>query len=192
MFATRPSTTPDPTLDPREELVALSAEFLASIQNLTANSETEAWLNANHGPGTPIYDRLADLVKQGVAEGWAASLEVEGPRYRRSRIHAPDARLQHFSITAVYMDSTDNTQGNPEGSLRGQYHAHPYGEFNMVVPLSAQAAIAGPNGWCHAGWTAPPPGSYHYPEVKGGALIALFFLPAGRISYDIEAPALAA
>ena len=110
---------------PRDELIALSAEFLASIQNLTANSESEAWLNANHGPGTPVYDRLAELVKLGVAEGWAANIEVDGSRYRRSRIHAPDAKLQHFSITTVYMDSTGNEQGNPEGSLRGQYHTHP-------------------------------------------------------------------
>ncbi|MBB3595158.1 hypothetical protein FHX08_005568 [Rhizobium sp. BK529] len=41
------------------------------------------------------------------------------------------------------------------------------------------------------GWTAPDSGSKHYPEVKGGALIALFYLPAGRISYDFEPPAAA-
>jgi hypothetical protein len=39
-----------------------------------------------------------------------------------------------------------------------------------------------------AGWTAPAPGSHHYPEVPGGALVALFYLPAGRISYDIRPP----
>jgi Domain of unknown function (DUF4863) len=44
-------------------------------------------------------------------------------------------------------------------------------------------------GWQGPGWTAPGPGSRHYPEVKGGALIALFYLPAGRISYDFKAPA---
>ena len=32
--------------------------------------------------------------------------------------------------------------------------------------------------------TSPAPGTHHYPEVQGGALVALFFLPAGRISYD--------
>ena len=42
--------------------------------------------------------------------------------------------------------------------------------------------------WQGAGWTAPDPGSRHYPEVKGGALIALFYLPAGRISDDFKAP----
>jgi len=43
----------------------------------------------------------------------------------------------------------------------------------------------GLQGWQGAGWTAPDPGSAHYPEVKGGRLIALFYLPAGRISYDV-------
>ena len=30
------------------------------------------------------------------------------------------------------------------------------------------------------GWTSPGPGTHHYPLVRGGALVALFFLPAGR------------
>jgi hypothetical protein len=34
----------------------------------------------------------------------------------------------------------------------------------------------------------PAPGSHHFPEAKGGAVIALFFLPAGRIAYDIKPP----
>ena len=76
-----------------------------------------------------------------------------------------------------------NLRLHPDGRYRGQYHAHPYGEFNMVVPLGPDAALNGPNGWCHAGWTAPAPGSHHYPEARGGAVIALFFLPAGRIAY---------
>jgi hypothetical protein len=174
--------------DARDQLIATSVPLLHEIRNMTANADTERWLNSEHGPGTQIYDQLAALIKRGVAEGWAANIEVDGPKYRRSRIHEPDASTGYFSITAVYMDSSGNTQNNPEGSLRGQYHSHPYGEFNMVVPLTPQAAIAGPTGWCHEGWTAPPPGSHHYPEVKSGALIALFFLPAGRISYDILPP----
>ena len=38
------------------------------------------------------------------------------------------------------------------------------------------------NGWYGAGWTAPEPGSRYFPEVRGGALIDLFYLPAGRIA----------
>jgi len=72
--------------------------------------------------------------------------------------------------------------------IRGQYHGHPYGELNMVVPIDKGAEIRGLWGWQGPGWTAPDPGSRHYPEVRGGALIAMFFLPAGRISYEFEPP----
>jgi hypothetical protein len=170
----------------REALVAHSIAFLQTVRDMTAGSETERWLNDNHGPRSPLYRVLARLVKNGVRDGWAANIEVDGPAYRRSRIAEPSERTLQFSITAVYMDSTGNLQGHPGQVFRGQYHAHPYGEFNMVVPLNPGAALNGPNGWCEAGWTAPGPGSHHYPEVKGGAVIALFFLPAGRISYHPE------
>ena len=73
-------------------------------------------------------------------------------------------------------------------SFRAGYHLHPYGEFNLVVPLNEGAALAGPNGWCYGGWTAPAPGSHHFPEVKGGAVISLTFLPAGRIAFDVKPP----
>jgi hypothetical protein len=175
-------------MNPSDELVRRSVAFLKEIQDLTPGTEVEQWLNREHGPGSALYEQLSSLIKAGVNEGWAASTEVRGPRYRRSRICEPSAETLSFSITAVYMDSAGNSQGNPEGSLRGDYHLHPYGEFNLVVPLNEGAALAGPNGWCYGGWTAPAPGSHHYPEVKGGAVIALFFLPAGRISYNIKAP----
>ena len=169
--------------DDREALIQRSIPFLEEVKDMTAGAEVERWLNETHGPGSALYETLADLVKKGIRDGWAANVELDGPVYRRSRIAEPSERTHHFSITAVYMDSSGNQQGNPENSYRGQYHAHPYGEFNMVVPLGVGAALAGPNGWCEGGWTAPGPGSHHYPEAKGGAVIALFFLPAGRIAY---------
>lgn len=97
---------------------------------------------------------------------------------------SPIAQTLYFSVTAVLLDSTDNVQANPEGSFRAGYHAHPYGEFNLVIPLDEGAALAGPNGWCHGGWTTPAPGSGHFPEAKGGAVPSLTFLPAGRITFD--------
>ena len=167
----------------RKALIECSIALLEQVKDLTAGTDVELWLNREHGPDSETYRTLARLVTQGVKDGWAASVELDGPVYRRSRIAEPAECTHHFSITAVYMDSTGNHQGNPGNTYRGQYHAHPYGEFNMVVPLNPGAALNGPNGWCEAGWTAPAPGSHHYPEVRGGAVIALFFLPAGRISY---------
>lgn len=172
----------------RDALVQRGIAFLHEIQHMTAGTDVEQWLNRERGPGSELYEELSRLVKLGIEEGWAANVEVTGPLYRRSRICEPSAETLHFSITAVYMDSTGNTQGHVDGRFRGAYHAHPDGEFNMVVPINQGAALAGPNGWCYGGWTAPPPGSHHYPEAKGGAVIALFFLPGGRISYDIKPP----
>lgn len=164
-----------------QDLIDRSIPLLEQVKNRTAGGELEDWLNENHGPGTPVYDDLARMITEGVRDGWAANIEIDGPKYRRGRIAQPADLLNYFSVTAVYMDSVE--------PYRGQYHQHPYGEVNLVVPLDPGALLAGPRGWRGAGWTAPGPGSHHYPEVKGGALIALFFLPAGRISYDITPPA---
>ena len=167
-------------MDKRQTLIDKSIEFLGMFQNATPGPGLEKLLNEQHGPGTETYETLASLARDGVAEGWAASDEVQGRTYRRSRLVDPCAETFNFSITLVYMES--------DAVFRGDYHAHPYGEINLVIPLTPGAAIAGRNGWCDGGWTAPSPGSHHYPEVKGGAAIALFYLPAGRISYDISAP----
>jgi hypothetical protein len=172
----------------RDELIQRSIPFLHEIKDLTAGTDVEHWLNQERGPGSEFYEELSRLVKLGLEEGWAANVEISGPNYRRSRICEPSAETLYFSITTVYMNSEGNTQGHPDGRFRGDYHSHPYGEFNMVVPMNPGAALAGPNGWCFGGWTAPPPGSHHHPEAKDGGVIALFFLPSGRISYDIEAP----
>ena len=174
-------------MEKREELIEVCIEFLSLIKDKTAGPCIEQWLNDNYGPESEMYQRIANLVIEGVAHGWAASTEISGPHYRRSRLCEPTTETFYFSITAVYMDSKGHELDNAQRTFRGDYHCHPYGELNMVIPLDKGAVLAGPRGWQGAGWTAPAPGSHHYPEVKNGALIAFFFLPAGRISYDVQA-----
>lgn len=171
-------------MDSKEALIERSIPFLTEVRNKTAGTELDHWLNEVHGSESSTYRDLAALITAGVRDGWAADTEVDGPNYRRSRLLEPSARTHYFSITAVYMNSVER--------MRGEYHQHPYGELNLVVPLDPGAVLAGPLGWQGAGWTSPGPGSHHYPEVKGGAVIALFYLPAGRISYDIVPGAAAA
>ncbi|MFO3707300.1 DUF4863 family protein [Xanthomonas codiaei] len=183
----------DPMQDHREALIQRSIELLDAIKERTAGTQVERWLNRTYGPDSALFQALAELVTHGVRAGWAANEELDGAVYRRSRIAAPSERTHYFSITAVYMDS-GSAQNTPDHTYRGQYHTHTYGEFNMVVPLDPGAALMGPDGWCEAGWTAPAPGSHHYPEARGGRVIALFYLPAGRIVYgpppdeEAEAP----
>jgi hypothetical protein len=180
------SNTPSPSA--KDELVARLIPLLQEVKDMTAGTEVEQWLNATYGVESDLYKDLSRLITQGVKDGWAADVEIAGPRYRRAQLAAPSAETFFFSMTGVLLDSTDSSQGNPEGSFRAGYHSHPYGEFNLVVPITAGAALAGPNGWCHGGWTTPAPGSHHYPEVKDGAVFSLTFLPAGRIAFDVKPP----
>jgi hypothetical protein len=173
-------------MDSRQALIDRSIPFLHEVRDRTPGAAMERWLNGKYGPDSALHRDLSRLIKLGVEEGWAANEEIAGPNYRRSRILAPGPETFYFSITAVYMNSKDE-RVFADGEipvLRGDYHGHPYGELNVVVPIDAGAQLMGPEGWRGAGWTAPEPGSQHFPEVRGGALIALFYLPAGRIAYD--------
>jgi hypothetical protein len=181
----------DQPIGSRDDLIQISIGFLREVKDMTPGAEMEKWLNEKYGEESQLYRDLTRLIRAGVAEGWAANLEVNGPNYRRSRILEAAPETFQFSITAVYMNSNEaKTFKDEDGNdvLRGDYHGHPYGEINLVVPLDKGAQLKGLQGWQGAGWTAPDPGSRHYPEVRGGAVIALFYLPAGRISYDFPAP----
>ncbi|RHZ48501.1 DUF4863 family protein [Aspergillus thermomutatus] len=161
----------------QQKLIDRAREFFAEVEDLTPGRELELQLNATHGPGTPYYEDFSTLVRNALLnnEGWVATDEVSGPHYRRSRVADPSAETRYFSITTVYMESQEE--------FKGQYHLHPYGEINCVVQIDETAELKGMSGWQGAGWTSPGPGTHHYPEVRGGRLVALFFLPAGRISY---------
>lgn len=131
----------------------------------------ESYLNTRYTPRNYYYDRFASLIRQGIEsdEGWVAVNELDGPRYR---LGAPSIETRFFSITTVYMNSQEE--------YCGQYHQHPYGEINCVIQLDPGVELRGMSGWQGAGWTPPGPGTHHYPQVRNGAMVALFFLPAGE------------
>lgn len=164
-------------------LTRTSLFFFFPPAHSTPGTALEKHLNAHYGPGNKYYDTFARLLRAGLDEGWVANVPIEGTRYRRSRVSAPTEATRFCSVTTVYMATLAG-----EADFKGQYHAHPYGEINCVVPLDegGQAELRGLNGWQGAGWTSPFPGSHHYPQVRNGALVALFFLPAGRIAYDAK------
>ena len=65
----------------------------------------EARLNREYGPGNRLYEDMCRYVREGIKEGWAADVELDGPKYRRSKICLPSPENRFFSITTVYMDS---------------------------------------------------------------------------------------
>lgn len=74
---------------------------------------------------------------------------MEGQNYRRSRILETTPETFQFSITTVYMNGADprRLKDDDHDALRGQYHGHPYGELNLVVPLNKGAELKGLQGW---------------------------------------------
>jgi hypothetical protein len=166
-------------MDHSAELIDLSTAFLDEVMNQTPGKELELWLNETHGAASGLYQRLSAVVTAGAGDGWTTQAESTDRGYVRNRILEPVERTHYFSITVIYLDSV--------APMREAYHVHPYGEINLVVPLEPRAVLAGPLGWRGAGWTASAPGSGHHPASRG-PVIAVAYLPAGRIAYDVEPP----
>jgi hypothetical protein len=137
-----------------QKLVAICKQFFSEVDNLyaithshsllpnkcrTPGKALEEKLNREYGPGNPLYDTMCACVRTGLKEGWVATMQLDGPKYRRSKILLPSAQTEYFSITTVYMDSQDE--------YSGQYHVHPYGEINCVVQLDKGSELKGMQGW---------------------------------------------
>jgi hypothetical protein len=150
-----------------------AAQFQALIGGLTdeiakmpLNATLEAYLNKEHGPGSPTYAKIFDACKEGVKAGWMCNREVNGLRY--GRVVKPSDTTHGFSVDVVDMDN-----------LAGPHHAHPNGEIDLIMPLSDSARFDNrPAGWCVYG-----PGSAHSPTVTEGRALVLYLLPQGAINF---------
>jgi hypothetical protein len=157
---TTPAMTPEAF---REQLVALTR----SLAGRSLDGELDAWLNREHGAGSPTFTALQAACEAGVAAGWLCNREAGGIRY--GRIFKPADDLAGFSVDVV--DMTD---------LAGPHHVHPQGEIDLVMPLSGDARFDGRP----AGWVVYPPGSAHRPTVSAGRALVLYLLPAGQIQFS--------
>ncbi|WP_432261064.1 DUF4863 family protein [Cupriavidus sp. TMH.W2] len=149
------------------------AAFRSQIAQLTAqlagrplDISLDAWLNAEHGAGSPTYQQLKDACQAGVAEGWLCDREGGGIRY--GRIFKPADDLHGFSVDVVDMQD-----------IAGPHHTHPNGEIDLIMPLEGEAQFDGRP----AGWLVCPPGSAHRPTVSNGRALVLYLLPEGRIDF---------
>lgn len=146
-----------------DALQAALAPLLDLIQTLDpAHPDAAAHINAALPLAGPEVARVRALVRQGVEEGWLCHREGGGVRFSRV------AKLvQGVSIDAVRMDGP------------GAGHEHPQGEFDLCF------AVAGDPRFCGQpeGWIVYPPRSWHVPEVSGGTMEILYFLPGGSIRF---------
>lgn len=148
-------------------------EFREQIAQLTTqlagrplDAALDAWLNAEHGPGSATYEQLRQTCIAGAAEGWLCDREGGGLRY--GRIFKPADDLHGFSVDVVDMTN-----------VAGPHHAHPKGEIDLIMPIDDAAQFDGRP----AGWLVCPPGSAHRPTVSSGRALVLYLLPEGRIEF---------
>jgi len=142
------------------------AELTAQLSGRALDGALDEWLNAQHGAGSALYDRLKSACEAGVAAGWLCDREAGGIRYGRIFKPAPD--LHGFSVDVVDMEN-----------IAGPHHTHPNGEINLIMPIAGDARFDGRP----AGWVVCPPGSAHRPTVTAGRALVLYLLPEGRIDF---------
>ena len=91
-----------------------------------------------------------------------------GGQRKFGRIFEPAPDLSGFSVDVVDIDD-----------LVGNYHRHPTGEIDLIMPVTAGATFDARG----AGWLVYAPGSGHRPTVKRGRVVILYLLPQGRIEW---------
>jgi hypothetical protein len=146
----------------RHQIAALTAQ----LAGRPLDAALDDWLNAEAGPGTPIYQALKASCEAGVAAGWLCNREGGGIRY--GRIFKPADDLHGFSVDVVDMQD-----------IAGPHHVHPNGEIDLIMPLEGEARFDGRP----AGWLVCPPGSAHRPTVSDGRALVLYLLPQGAITF---------
>lgn len=149
-----------------QEFERLIAGLTQELAGRPLDASLEAFLNAQYGPGSDLYDRIFDACRNAVTAGWMCNREGGGIRYGRV-LKATD-RTHGFSVDVVEMED-----------LAGPYHAHPNGEIDLIMPLTSGAEFdSRPAGWC-----VYEAGSAHSPTVTKGKALILYLLPQGAITF---------
>jgi hypothetical protein len=149
-----------------EDFRADIAMLAAQLKGRPLDAALDAWLNAEHGPGSATYRRLKQGCVAGAAAGWLCNREGGGIRY--GRIFKPADDLGGYSVDVVDMQD-----------IAGPHHAHPLGEIDLLMAIEGDALFDGRP----AGWIVHPPGSAHRPTVSQGRALVLYLLPEGSIDF---------
>jgi len=149
------------------------AEFRTLVQTVTApiagakiDAALETRLNHDFPAGGDLYRSLESACLEGIAQGWLCT--QGGGKRKFGRVFEPAEDLAGFSVDVVDIDD-----------LVGNYHRHPTGEIDLIMPLTGGATFDARG----AGWLVYLPGSGHRPTVKKGRVLILYLLPQGRIEW---------
>jgi len=144
----------------------LVQQVTSAIADAPVNRALEQRLNRDFPVGGDLYRGLEAACRQGIADGWMCT--QGGGRRKFGRIFEPAPDLAGFSVDVVDIDD-----------LVGNYHRHPTGEIDLIMPVTADATFDARG----AGWLVYAPGSGHRPTVKRGRVVILYLLPQGKIEW---------
>lgn len=137
-----------------------------AIAGAPLDGALERRLNQDYPAGGEWYRSVEAACQEAIVQGWMCT---QGSGRRKfGRIFEPAPDLAGFSVDVVDIDD-----------LVGNYHRHPTGEIDLIMPVTADATFDARG----AGWLVYPPGSGHRPTVKRGRAVILYLLPQGRIEW---------
>ena len=158
-----------PTTD-RDAFRSLISRLTAEIAGRPLDPALAERLNHDHPSGGVTYQTVFAACQAAIKAGWMCDREAGGIRY--GRVLKPSPETHGFSVDVVDMQE-----------VAGPHHSHPGGEVDLVMPLEGDAMFDGHG----AGWTVYPPGSDHFPTVRGGRALVLYLLPQGAIQFTGKA-----
>jgi len=157
--------------DPKDALLSLLDPVLALIAALAPagrhTPEEGVALVTALAEAFPIEGELVAEIgaalERGIVDGWICDRGEIDARF--SRVAKASEASRGLSIDVV--------------RLRGPatHHTHPKGEVTLGFAVEGAPAFEGQP----PGWVFMPPGSSHVPEVVGGRMNLIYFLPDGAV-----------
>jgi hypothetical protein len=135
---------------------------VAATLDLQQAAAARATLAAKFPVDGETWQTLKALFAEGRQAGWLCDRENAGVRFSRLQ------KGPGFSIDAVHMHAP------------GPGHTHGKGEIDLCFSVSGEPRFDGQP----EGFVVYPPGSWHVPTVRGGAMDILYFLPDGAITFE--------
>lgn len=160
--------------DPRAELLGILEPVLAAIAELrpdarddaAAIADLEAALARRFPADGAVARAIGDHLEAGIAGGWIC--DRGDPDARFSRLAKPSPATHDLSIDVVRLRGP------------GLRHGHPRGEVTLGFAVEGEPRFEGRA----PGWIFLPPGSAHVPEVVGGQMNLIYFLPGGAVRWE--------
>jgi len=151
----------------REDLLEALRPVLRDVAALDLSRPDEAaaaleasWPASRRAP-------LGELVRAARDAGWLTPRRASDT-VTFGRLAKPSEATHGLSVDAVDMTGAAIA------------HTHPRGEVSLCFAEDPEARFCGhPEGWVVVG-----PGSHHVPEVTGGRMVILYFLPDGAMEWD--------